>query len=277
MQSISILIRALASLLLTATSQSILQGQNPAFLNIVYTKTEPGKAADHRKFLENEAKRLHQAYVGSGYKGCWFALRLTNPYSVNEVAYNYILGFCQNQRPVISHEDPAMAEVLAQKAGFQNRAEYVARRDAVERTVRQEVRTVSASSGQLLPGSFIRSERFIAGPEHREELLHVLNTYFSLSVSPVSSETFQAVIHLRPDAFFYSDEQAGFTQEIWTVGKAGESFANWPSPKDPISSGHGKNNAAFLAELTRAQAYARREIRLYEVVAFEGTFPTIQP
>ena len=112
--------RAVVIGLVAAFAAPAILAQNQAqWTTVMYRKSEPGKAADHRKFIETTWKKLAQAMVDEGTTNGAVAMRLTQPYASN-ADFDYVLVSFAAKRPSVAPIPAAVQEARAKKAGFES-------------------------------------------------------------------------------------------------------------------------------------------------------------
>src|SRR5262245_56346102 len=133
----SILIASTLSVLATPGLIGQQQPQQQRTFTLAYRKSQPGKAADHRKFIEASWKKFSQAAVDEGVPHGAMALRLTAPYATGAASDFAVVSF-PVKHPSLAPPDRAIGEARAKKAGFTNLQTYLDENATVSSPVKTE-------------------------------------------------------------------------------------------------------------------------------------------
>jgi len=250
--------------------------QNQAqWTTVMYRKSEPGKAADHRKFIETTWKKLAQAMIDEGATSGAVAMRLTQPYSAN-ADFDYVTVSFAAKRPSVAPIPAATQDARAKKAGFENWQKFLEASNAVSKFVRSEWLIATTRMGAAQPGNYMRLVRNQVEWQHLPAVNRFMQEYATpLSAARMKEGRIQGYSVHRPA--MVSIEEAGFAQSISFILKDADAAMAGPSPMTEEWFNKvlpGKNYAAYISQRD-AINQLRKPVatRLYEVVAVVGSMP----
>lgn len=272
--------RALLMGLFAVCAATTISAQNQMqWTTVMYRKSEPGKAADHRKFIETTWTRLAQAMIDEGTTSGAVAMRLTTPYVAN-ADYDYVTVSFAAKRPSVAPVPAATLDARARKAGFENWQKFLEAANAVSRTARLEWLTTNLRLGGAQPGNYMRLMRYKVEREHLQAVDQFLNDYsVPLQKARMKEGSIQGYSIHRP-AMVTADE-AGFSQSISWILKDADAVMSGPAQMSEEwfkRALPGKSYAEYIRQLAVINTLRRPvATRIYEVVAVAGAMPQAAP
>lgn len=148
--------RVLAALLTAATcsAAALSQQQQPAgYHTVLCIKVNPGKDAEHRKWWDEEGKKLTQAIVESGQVAAYYRLRAVAPSGTSAPCDVLTVSVYPGLPP--EPPTPEQREALLKKAGITSAEEFQARGNATRTVVSSEIFQNQLALGTMKKGDYV--------------------------------------------------------------------------------------------------------------------------
>ncbi|GEM_PF-3882911 len=272
--------RAFLAGVLGAFAFSSVQAQTEnQWITIVYVKTEPGKAADFRRFAETNWKKLAQVGVDEGRTNGAMAMRLTAPYATG-AAFDYALISFMAKRPSLESTSQEVLDARARKAGLGTYQQYLESAQPFGKVVKSEWMTARLRVGSIKAGNYMRVQRYDVAREHRAEVMRFLQEYSLPLNTDRMKDTGLVGFGVHVPAMV-SPEEAGYALSVSFTVKDAESMMAGPTPlteerfKRAVP---GKSYAEYLNQLNLINGYRKPvATRIYEIVSVVGSLPQVAP
>lgn len=275
-------LRALLMGLFAVCAATTISAQNQMqWTTVMYRKSEPGKAADHRKFIETTWPKLAQAMIDEGTTSGAVAMRLTSPYVVN-ADYDYVTVSFTAKRPSVAPVPAATLDERARKAGFDNWQKFLDAANAVSKTVRSEWLTTNLRMGGAQRGNYMRLVRYMVEREDFQTVDQFLKDYSVPLQKARMKEGFVQGYSIHRPAMMTAGE-AGFSHSVsWVMKDADAVMAAAPASQMTEEwfkrALPGMSYAEYIRQLAAVNAIRKPvATRIYEVVAVAGAMPAASP
>lgn len=148
--------RALATVAVAAACNmaALAQQQPSGYHSVLCLKVNPGKSAEHRKWWDEEGRKVMQATVDSGQVTTYYRLRAVAPSGSSAACDVVNVSIYPGMPP----EPPSREqfEALVRKAGITGSLEdFVARRDAARTVVSSQIFQNQVALGSLKKGDYV--------------------------------------------------------------------------------------------------------------------------
>jgi hypothetical protein len=269
----------LFGLLASFAAPSLLAQGQSQWTTVMYRKSEPGKAAEHRKFIETTWTKLAQSMVDDGTNSGAVAMRLTQPYSAN-ADFDYVTVSFAARRPSVAPLPAATQEARARKAGFESWQKFLDAANANSRVVRQEWLTTNLRLGGARVGNYMRLQRYDVPREHYREYSDFQQEYLiPLQSARVKDGGLQGFSIHQPAMVSY--DEAGFTHSVSWILKDAEAAMAGPARINEETFNRllpGKSYRAYVLAQNSVNSHRKTvATRLYEVLAVVGAMPQAAP
>jgi len=148
--------RALATIAIAVTcNMAALAQQQPSGYHSVWClKVNPGKGAEHRKWWDEEGRKVMQATIDSGEVTTFYRLRAVVPSGSSATCDVVIVSFYPGLPPEPTSKE--QFEALLRKAGITSSPEdYAARRDAARTAVSNQIFQNQVALGSIKKGDYV--------------------------------------------------------------------------------------------------------------------------
>jgi len=134
---------------------ALCQQQQPSgYYSVLCLKVNPGKGAEHRKFWEEEGRRVMQAMIDSGGLTTYYRLGAVVPSGTSATCDLVSVSFYPGLPTDPPHRE--QYEAFLKKAGITESAQdYLTRRDASRTTVSSEIFHSEAMLGSIKKGDYV--------------------------------------------------------------------------------------------------------------------------
>jgi hypothetical protein len=265
---------------LVALSSLEAQPAPQQYVTLIYRKTEPGKAAEYRKFLETGWKKFAQAGVDDGSLKGGMVLRLTAPY-VTGAPFDYVTASFPAGRPSVAPLLSPEMEARAKKAGFAGAQQYVDAHAALAKAVKSEWLTTNMRIGSIQAGNYMRTVRYATDWEDRNALMDFLRE-FTLPINAARLKDGGSLVGFGVHSpAMVSIEEAGYAASVSFIVKDAEAAMSGPGPmteEQLRKAVPGRTYAGYLNRLNEMNRKRKPVVtRIYEVVATVGVMPAVTP